>query len=164
VPPSVSEPIAMRKHLDLQEGGKTMADTVTVPERGLEHRFPLAAGRPGDLLRIHGTPPQSRGGRLARRSRAAIFGSIMRAVILLPLLAAGLALLVFGLVPALFLALILLLVGVAPILLVTLGILLTHGVESTGDGLKRCGRREELPRGARPRYESGASENLQFSS
>jgi hypothetical protein len=72
-------------------------------------------------------------------SPAASLGSILRGVVILPILLAGLALLLSGLVPALFIGLILLLVGLAPILLVGLGILLTARIELPSDSLKRRG-------------------------
>jgi hypothetical protein len=72
-------------------------------------------------------------------SPSTILGSILREVAILPVLLAGLALLVSGLVPGLFIAFILLLIGLAPILLVVLAIMLTEGIKLPGDSLKRDG-------------------------
>jgi hypothetical protein len=58
-----------------------------------------------------------------------IVGSVLRVGMMLPLLAAVIALLITGLAPVFFIGVILLLLGAGPILLVTLAILLTQGIE-----------------------------------
>jgi hypothetical protein len=66
--------------------------------------------------------------RQAKQTPSAILSSSFRAAIIVPMVVAGLALVLTGLVPALFATVLLLLVGLAPILLVALAILLTAQV------------------------------------
>jgi hypothetical protein len=60
----------------------------------------------------------------------AILGSVLRGLIIVALVVAGMALVLTILVPALFITVVLLLVGLSPFLLVAAGMVLTEDVES----------------------------------
>jgi len=72
-------------------------------------------------------------------------GSVLRGLVILPILVASIALLLTILLPGLFITIVLLLVGISPILFVGLGIVLTEGIELSKDGLKSSGRPETNP-------------------
>ena len=70
--------------------------------------------------------PKPRKVALTGSSLEGLHGSVLRGFMILPIIVAGIALLLSSLVPALFLAITLLLVGLSPLLSVILGILLTE--------------------------------------
>jgi hypothetical protein len=132
-----------------------MPELSTVPGRApepssSEHR-PLATDLWLERIPNRSTLLRSGNTWSAGQSPAPAVRSILRAIIVLPLLVAALSLLALGLVPALFIALTVLFVGAAPVLLVIFGILLIEGVEFTR-GDSPCGHRQKPSRGMRPRY------------
>ena len=104
-----------------------MPEYLTVPQR------PRSTGLRTGSARLDSAPLQLGTGELAGLSPATRFHSVLRALIILPLLVAGIALVLVILVPALFVVAVLLLIGLSPFLLAGLGILLAESIESPSE-------------------------------
>jgi hypothetical protein len=145
-----------------------MAELLTIPRWDLKpsssDHDPLVTGLRTEHFRDPVAPLQPGRGGSVTSSWGSAFGSVMHALIVLPPLVAGLALLLFGLLPGVFIALILLLLGVAPMLLVAVGMLLTEGVEFTEEDLRRRRLRRKVLQRTVPKYEGADFEDLHLSS